>query len=553
MQAADYSRAFCGWRMVARSAGYSMSDTHFAITIFILLLLTASGVAMAAKWIRVPYTLLLVIVGLVISPMHFLPVVHVSPELILLIFLPALLFEAAWNLKLDHLRKNLLPILTLATIGVGLSVGVIGVILHYGIGLSWSLALLFGAMTSATDPVSVLALFKKFGLPGRLTTIIEGEILLNDGTAVVIFRIILGIVTGAGVHSTGSLMMESLREFGLVVFGGLAVGVVIGIISSMLTSYFDDHLLEITLTTIAAYGSFLLAESLHVSPVIAVLAAGLIIGSYGRERGMSPTTQVTVNSFWEYAAFVVNSLVFLLIGLEMRLDEPLQSAASIAWAVGAMLVSRMVSVYGLMPLVSRYSDKMSLSWQHVLFWGGLRGSLSIALALSLPISLPGRSQLVVMIFGTVMFSLLGQGLTITRLLKRLGLMQPQPRLREYEILQGKLLPEAAALADLDSLRDQGLVTHRVWQSLREGLAKSREELSERIAKLDETEQMQQQLHRIQRHLIDRKKARLNELLREGMISESSFNELKIGFDKELAAAQDASVSVEAGKAGTESD
>ncbi|HEY7544971.1 MAG TPA: Na+/H+ antiporter, partial [Blastocatellia bacterium] len=478
----------------------------------------------------------------------------ISPELILLIFLPALLFEAAWKLKLDHLRENLLPILTLAILGVGLSVGVIGVILHYGIGFSWSLALLFGAMISATDPVSVLALFKKFGLPGRLTTIVEGESLFNDGTAVVIFRIILGIAIGSGVHSTGGLMMESLREFGLVVFGGLAVGVVIGIISSALTSYFDDHLLEITLTTIAAYGSFLLAESLHVSPVIAVLAAGLIIGNYGRERGMSPTTQVTVNSFWEYAAFVVNSLVFLLIGMEMRIDELAQSLTSIAWAVGAMLVSRLVSVYGLMPLINRYVEKVSLSWQHVLFWGGLRGSLSIALALSLPTSLPGRSQLVVMIFGAVMFSLLGQGLTITRLLKWLGLIQPQPKFREYEILQGKLMAEAAALADLDSLRDQGLVTDRVWQSLREGLAKSREELSHRVAQLDEMEQAQQQhLRRIRRHLIDRKKARLNQLFREGMISESSFNELKSDFDKEIATAQDTSVSVEAGKAGAESD
>jgi CPA1 family monovalent cation:H+ antiporter len=276
-----------------------VSETHFSITVLIALLLIASGVAMATKWVRLPYTLALVVVGLVISPMHFLPVVHVSPELILLVFLPALLFEAAWNLKLHHLRENLWPILTMATVGVSLSVGIIGMILHYGIGLGWSSALIFGAIISATDPVSVLALFKKLGAPKRLTTIIEGESLFNDGTAVVVFRILLGIVAGTtAFNSTGQLIFSSVRDFSLVVFGGVAVGAIIGIIASTLTSYFDDHLLEITLTTIVAYGSFLLAEEMHVSPVIAVLVAGLILGNYGRQKGMSPTTQVAVNSFW---------------------------------------------------------------------------------------------------------------------------------------------------------------------------------------------------------------------------------------------------------------
>ena len=295
-----------------------MPETQITVRVLILLLLVASAVAMATKWVRVPYTLALVIVGLVISPMHFLPAVHISPDLILLIFLPALLFEAAWNLKLDQLRRNLLPILVLAVAGVVLSTGVIGVILHYGLGLSWRPALLFGAMISATDPVSVLALFKTLALPPRLATIVEGESLLNDGTAVVVFRIIL---VGAAGSSAGGVALSSLGEFLMMVAGGLLAGVIVGVLASTLTSYFDDHLLEITLTTIAAYGSFLLAEGLHVSPVIAVLATGLVIGNYGRQKGMSPPTQLAVNSFWEYAAFVVNSLVFLLIGLEIQVTR----------------------------------------------------------------------------------------------------------------------------------------------------------------------------------------------------------------------------------------
>ncbi|HVB38610.1 MAG TPA: Na+/H+ antiporter [Vicinamibacterales bacterium] len=515
-----------------------MIETHFAITVLIGLLLVASAVAMATRWIRVPYTLLLVIVGLIISPMHFLPAVQISPELILLIFLPALLFEASWNLKFEALRENAGPILALAIPGVVVSVGVVGTVLHFGVQLAWPSALLFGCMISATDPVSVLALFRRLRLPERLTTVVEGESLFNDGTAVAVFQIVLGIAAGTTTGTFGELAALSVRGFLVVAIGGVLVGTVVGLIASTLTAHFDDHLLEITLTTTSAYGAYLLADGLHVSPVIAVLGTGLFIGNYGRVRGMSATTQLAVNSFWEYAAFVVNSLVFLLIGLEIHLSVLSANLVPILWAVLAMLAGRVVAVYGLMPWVGWFDKAVPARWQHVLVWGGLRGSLSIALVLSLPTALPGRSQLVVMIFGTVIFSLLAQGLTLSPLLRWLGLGRPEVgrEEREYEFLQGQLLADTAALVELEDLRRRGMITGRLYEALKANLAAAHPQMRERLQQLDQKDFAleHQQFRRVKRHLLDVKKARLSELVRQGLLSPMRYDELNQLVDEELA-------------------
>ncbi len=511
-----------------------MDSTHFTVSVFIVLMLISAAVAIATKWIRIPYTLALVVVGLLISPMEFLPAVHISPELILLIFLPALLFEASWNLNIDHLRKDLGPILALAVPGVCIATGAVGTLLHYGIGMAWIPALLFGTMISATDPVSVLALFKHFGLPKRLSVLIEGESLLNDGTAVVLFRIILALMVGTAAGAGDSIVWSSLREFGVVVFGGLAVGVVVGLLCSAVTARINDHLLEITLTTIAAYGSFLLAESLQVSPVIAVLIAGLVVGNYGRRIGMSPTTEMAVTSFWEYAAFVANSLVFLLVGLEVRVSALAQNSGRIGWAIAAMLISRVVAVYGTMGVMNFLGGKVPFRWQHVQVWGGLRGSLSIALVLSLPAASEFRPQLVAMTFGTVIFSLLAQGLTLKRLLGLLKFGQTSPENLAYEMVRGEMISSAAEAEELDALLTRGMVSGSVHKQLRERVAAQEGELQERLARLNQVSRgpEQEQLLRVRRHLTDVRKARLSQSLREGLISESTYRSLVEKLDEE---------------------
>ncbi|MDZ7637147.1 MAG: Na+/H+ antiporter [Bryobacterales bacterium] len=511
------------------------NGTLFTVSIFIVLLLIASAVAITTKFVKLPYTLALVIVGLIISPMHFLPVVHISPELILLIFLPALLFEAAWNLHLTKLLKNLVPILMLAVPGLLLSVSVVGAVIHYGLGFPVATALLFGSIICATDPVSVLALFKQLGLPKRLYVLVEGESLLNDGTAVVVFRILLAVVMGTAATEPDALFVDSLRQFGLTVFGGLAVGGVIGAAASKLTGYFDDHLLEITLTTIAAYGSFLLAESIHVSPVIAVVVAGIIIGTYGRERGMSPATQVSVNAFWEYAAFVVNSLVFLLIGLEIQITTLAEKVQLVGWAVAGMLLARMVSIYGLTPLANRFSERVPLAFQHVLFWGGLRGSLSVALVLSLPRDLPLRNELTIMTFGAVVFSLLVQGLSIPKLLRRLHLTAPAPERGRYETVRAQMLAEKAALAELDRMRETGSVSEFMYARLSGELQPRFDTLSRDLAGVYQQQPAlaEDHIQRVEEHLLKVRKARVSDLLRDGLLSEEAFRDLHAEIDRQL--------------------
>lgn len=387
------------------------SNLNFYLLFTMLIL--ASGVAIVTKWIRLPYSIALVIVGLLIGIFHFLPVVTMTPELILLIFLPVLLFEASWNLHIDWLKICYRPVTLLATAGVFLSTICVALVLNVVTGLDFKIALLFGAMISATDPISVLALFKRLKVNRRLHTILEGESLLNDGTAVALFRVLLATVLLNGNLSFPNVVMD----FVLLTCGGTLVGAVVGLAASKLTQFFDDHLLETTLTVLVAYGSYILGEQLHVSSVISVLVAGFIMGNFGSRKSMSAKTRLSVDSFWEYAAFIAESLVFLLIGMQIKFPLVIKYAPFIGAGIFAILVARALVVYLLMFIAKEKKHPIPLSWQHLLFWGGLRGSLCMAMALSLPTNFPQREMLVVTTFGVALFTLLVPGLTMEPLVK----------------------------------------------------------------------------------------------------------------------------------------
>jgi CPA1 family monovalent cation:H+ antiporter len=401
-----------------------------SVEFLLWLLIAASIIAVIAKRIGIPYTVALVLGGLLLSLVH-LPTlaplhqghrpVWLTPDVILILFLPALLFEGSLKIELRHIRTDIAPLLLLANLGVLVATLVTGLVIHYAVGMSLIVALLFGSILSATDPISVLSIFKEVAVDERLSVLVEGESLLNDGTAVALFQILLVSAVGGEVG-----LFWGAGQFVLSVVGGALLGLGLGYLVTKITKRIDDAQVEITLTTILAYGTFLLARHLHLSGVIATVCAGLVIGNFAAKTAMSARTLTALRSFWEYASFIINSLVFLLIGLEVRLGGVLRAWKPILIAIAAIFLGRILSVYTLVPFSNLFSKRIPFVWQHVLVWSGLRGALSLALALSLDSTFPYRDQILNLTFGVAVFSILIQGLSIKPLLRILRLAPGDP-------------------------------------------------------------------------------------------------------------------------------
>jgi len=382
-----------------------------------VLLLIAAIVAMIADRLRFPYTVGLVFAGVALTFTHYAPDLSITKDLIFRLFLPPLIFEAAFAISWKELRLNLPPVLLLATVGVVLAAGLTMLGMHYLVGWDWAAAALFGALIAATDPVSVIAVFKESSVTGRLRLLVESESLLNDGTAAVLFSVVLAVVQGGALSITG-IALSLLWT----IFGGIACGLLIGGAALLLSRGTKDPLVEITVTTVAAYGSFLLAEHYHLSGVISTLSTGLLLGNVGAHGSLSKGGEEAVASFWEYAAFVVNSLVFLLIGIREARERFLGVALPLVIAILLVTLSRAVTVYPLCAVFARTENRIEMPFQHILFWGGLRGALALALVLGLPADFPGRSEITTVAFGVVAFSIVVQGMTMPPLLRRLGLL-----------------------------------------------------------------------------------------------------------------------------------
>ena len=475
---------------------------------FVAILVIACGMALLAKRLRLPYTVLLVVAGLAVSLLldgapglrEHLEKIKLKPELLLQVFLPILLFEAAFHVDLKSFLNNRRAILFLAIPGV-----IIGMVLTTAIfvpvaklirgDMMWQVGLVTAAMLAATDPISVVALFKEFTVSKRLGIIIEGESLINDGIAVVLFGVVVKITADSlGLHiptldvQGGNVQaLHVLGNFLQEVFLGTAVGVAVGLAMSYLTSKVNDHLIEVALTAIAAYGSNVMAMQLHASGVIAVVVCGMMVGNVGAKHGMSPTTREAVFSFWEFAAFMANSFVFILIGLEIRLSELWADAGLIVAFFVIMILVRSVIVFGVHNLVRREDLRLKKPWLPVITWSGVRGSLSMVMAMMLVASdsegETTRKLILNLVFGVVLLSILLQGTTIEWLMKRVGLIVETREEIEYEMALARRQAIRCLVDNLEDAERKGILSHGTFEILHDRLVERREANDKRIAEM----------------------------------------------------------------------
>jgi CPA1 family monovalent cation:H+ antiporter len=506
-------------------------------TIFILLFIVATAVAIAVRRLHIPYTVGLVIAGLMLGFIHALQAPHLSKELLFTIFLPGLLFEAAFHINFSDFWRNRVTVFSLAVPGVIAATALTTIILTAVVqdlpfvsSFNWRYALVFGALIAATDPIAVVAMFKSLGAPKRLGILMEGESLLNDGTGIVFFTLSLSILAGTRINA-GSLVLDFVRIAGMGIIVGLAVGLAI----SQIIRQIDDAMIEITLTTIAAYGAFAAADQFGYSGVIATVTAGMVCGNYGARTGMSPSTRISVETFWEYIAFALNSIVFLLIGFEANIHTLVSSWKIILIAYLAITLGRGLVMLGVSGLLSFTRERIPSKWTAVLTWGGLRGALPMVLVLSLPQDFLHRDLLISITFGVVIISILLQGLTISSLLRWLGLATGGNKRIEMEVERGRLRAANAALTNLEHLSSIPDGDDELISNLKKDYEQRIKEHQKKIRDYHtgENEYRREEFVWARRHLILVERREIIDAFHQGLFSQGAYEHLLADIDARL--------------------
>ncbi len=525
-----------------------MHITNETLAFVIIMMSLATIVGWVTRRYRLPYTVGLVLLGLGLGLINSLqipllpePVLeqvefarqNITPDFILGLLVTPLIFEAAFHLNWDDLRRDLVLILALAVPGVAITTWLVGTMVYMGTDFQYPVALLFGAMMAATDPVAVIALFRYLGVPKRLQVLVEGESLFNDGTAIVVFTLVFSLISNPTMTQSGggTQVLQNLASFLRVAGGGLITGLLTGWIVSSLISRIDDYLLETTLTTVLAFGTYLVAAQLDVSGILAVVAAGLVNGNIG-PRGMSPTTHIQVTNFWEYAAFLSNSFIFLLIGLEIDLTSLFARLRPTLIAILAVLLARAVVAYGL----SWVNKDIPWRWRHVLFWGGLRGAVSLALALNLPAGTSWTTDVRNMTFAVVLFTILVQGISAQPLVHHLRLSERSEMQEEYERRHARAVTARAAYERLRQMHREGLFSNHTWQLLAPIMKEHADTLAEAVKEVMQIDPSveAEELDTARREALRAQRSALIGLLKDSVISEDTYAQLARSVDIQLA-------------------
>lgn len=415
------------------------------IVAVVILLFVAIISKLISKKIRIPYSVWLVFAGIIFeylfakcTALNGMPL-STSHDIIMYILLPVLIFEAALNINTRLLFKNLKPILILAIPGLIISTFFVGLFMNFLSPLGLGVAMLFGALISATDPVAVISIFKVLGAPKKLTILVDGESLFNDATAIVMYQAVLSIVVSGTALSWLTLGKKAV-SFLVVFFGGFLVGVIISFLIVQIFKYMkEDPVLTTALSVFIAYFSFIVSDHfLNLSGVMAALGAGIVASYYGRKL-LSHKTIFSLIDFWEFASFMANSYVFLIVGifgkeLIENVEDHFQLLGMIALAIIAIIIGRFIIIYCLLPLTCRNEkDRVSRPYKHILFWGGLRGAVALALAMSLPKTIENRMEIIGITVGVVLFTLFAQGATTKGLMNRLKISKSERVEKELHV------------------------------------------------------------------------------------------------------------------------
>ncbi|WP_375328194.1 cation:proton antiporter [Microcystis sp. BLCC-F210] len=516
----------------------TVGDIPELVLILILLLLIATAVALVTQRLRISYVAGLVLAGLPITDL-LSSRIGLDPFLVLNLFLPILIFEAAINTDISRLRSTFKPIALLAGPGSVFSAAIIAVLVKFGLGLDWIPALLVGVILANTDTVSIIAVFKEIRVPSRLSTIVEGETLFNDAAALVTFNLLL-VIYATGTISTTQVIEEVL----IVALGGGLVGAVLGYLCLPIYVRLRDPLSSLLLTVALALGAFQLGQFLGVSGAVAVVIAGLVFGNLGLPRSASASDRITLISFWEYAGFIVNTFIFLLIGIEINPLTIWQTLPSIVLVILAYQLGRILSVYSLLSVLRWIDRPIPLRWQHILILGNIKGSLSMALAVAIPLALTGRELIIELVFGSVLFSLVIQGLALPWLIKRLNISQVSAVTREIGQLQLQLIASKAAQDELANLLKSGVlpkaVYEELWASYQAKVAVSERRLRDAYnqSRSGQMEPNNSQLDAIRRRLFLAEKAALSDALRKRIVPEDLVQSYVKGLDEKLLSLDD---------------
>ena len=520
---------------------------HLEVALLIVLA-TVVALLVAAQALRLPYPILMVLGGCAMAVIPGLPEVELQPDLVLVILLPPILYAAAFFTPLRELRRNVGPISLLAVGLVLATMVVVALVARHALGFGWAEAFVLGAIVSPTDPVAATAIARRLGVPGRIVTIVEGESLINDGTALVAYKFaVAAVVTG-----TFSLA-EATGEFVWNVAGGIAVGVAVGAVVAAIRRRLDNPPVEVTIALFTAYFAYLPAEELGVSGVLAAVTVGIYMGRLTSQL-TSPTTRIQGTAVWEIVVFLVNSALFVLVGLQLpAVMDGIEGVAD--WTLvgdGVLLAATVMLVrlawvfpFTYLPrlLVRRVRDSgPAPPWRHTLLvaWTGMRGAVSLAAALALPLAtdagadFPRRDLIIFLAFSVILGTLLVQGLTLPALIRLLRVDDYDEQL-EREESKARLLAVEAALARIDELAAEEWVRDDTAERVRGAYDYRRRRFAARFEEDGDPQPFEERAaayQRVLRELLDAQRAILLELRNAGHINDEVMRRIERELDLE---------------------